>query len=110
MIDLRLIAQRDYYTGILFEGYADKLGFPICSGGRYDHLLEQFGRPAPATGFALKMDRILEVSEMEPKQKSRNVLITYTEREREQAFSKAKKLREQSCYVTLHLHRDREGI
>ena len=69
MLDLRLMAQRDYYTGVLFEGYADRLGFPICSGGRYDHLLAQFGRPAPATGFALKIDRILEISQWPAKPK-----------------------------------------
>ena len=37
------------------------LGFPVASGGRYDNLLKQFGRPAPATGFAIKTTRILEL-------------------------------------------------
>lgn len=102
MLDLRLMAQRDYYTGVLFEGYADRLGFPICSGGRYDHLLAQFGRPAPATGFALKIDRILEISQWPAKPKRRKVLITYTTAKRKEAFDKARELRGHQCSVTLH--------
>jgi ATP phosphoribosyltransferase regulatory subunit len=102
-IDLSLIREdRDYYTGILFEGYADQLGFPIFNGGRYDHLLGQFGRPAPAIGFAIKVDRILEASKLEVKKPERKVLITYTEKEREKAFALAKSLREEECLVTLH--------
>jgi ATP phosphoribosyltransferase regulatory subunit len=102
-VDLSLIREdRDYYTGILFEGYADQLGFPIFNGGRYDHLLGQFGRPAPAIGFAIKVDRILEASQLEIKKSGRKILITYTEKEREKAFALAKSLREEECLVTLH--------
>lgn len=60
MIDLTMIGDFSYYTGMTFEGYAAELGFPVCSGGRYDNLLQQFGRPAPATGFSLKTNRILD--------------------------------------------------
>ena len=63
LIDLTMIGDFSYYTGMTFEGYAADLGFPVCSGGRYDNLLSQFGRPAPATGFALKTNRILEVTD-----------------------------------------------
>jgi len=58
-LDLGLIRDFEYYTGIVFEGYTADLGFTICGGGRYDHLLAKFGRPAPATGFALGLDRLL---------------------------------------------------
>lgn len=99
--DLSLLSHRDYYTGVFFEGYADKLGFPICSGGRYDHLLGQFGRPAPATGFALKVDRILEASSV-PAADKKDVLLTYTEQERKEAFALARRLRDEGRQVTLH--------
>src|SRR5690606_32263377 len=56
-----MIGDFSYYTGMTFEGYAADLGFPVVSGGRYDNLLQQFGRPAPATGFALKTTRIVEL-------------------------------------------------
>lgn len=57
--DLGLLRGLDYYTGIVFEGYTTALGFPICGGGRYDRLLKQFAHPAPATGFAMGLERLL---------------------------------------------------
>ncbi|WP_025025558.1 ATP phosphoribosyltransferase regulatory subunit [Caldalkalibacillus mannanilyticus] len=100
--DLTLIRDLDYYTGILFEGYAEQLGFPICNGGRYDHLLGEFGRPAPATGFAIKVDRILEVSKMNLEECQKQVLVTYTAKERSEAFQLAQELRADHALVTLH--------
>ncbi|WP_121611064.1 ATP phosphoribosyltransferase regulatory subunit [Mesobacillus foraminis] len=58
--DLTLVSHMSYYTGILFEVYAGKVGFPIGNGGRYDGLLEKFGKSIGATGFALNLDRLLE--------------------------------------------------
>lgn len=57
--DLGLLRGLDYYTGVVFEGYTTALGFPVCGGGRYDRLLGQFDYPAPATGFALGIERLL---------------------------------------------------
>lgn len=48
----------DYYTGLLFRFYAPGSGFELGGGGRYDGLLERFGRPLPAVGFMLGLDRI----------------------------------------------------
>ncbi|MFD2671012.1 ATP phosphoribosyltransferase regulatory subunit [Marinicrinis sediminis] len=94
LIDLTMIGDFSYYSGMTFEGYASDLGFPVCSGGRYDNLLTQFGRSAPATGFALKTNRILEVADTEEKQPKR-VLVVYESSQRKQAFSYARELREQ---------------
>ena len=58
--DLTLVSHMTYYTGIVFEVYADHVGFPIASGGRYDLLLKKFGKEAGATGFAIRLDRLLE--------------------------------------------------
>ncbi|MGZ4135580.1 MAG: ATP phosphoribosyltransferase regulatory subunit, partial [Tumebacillaceae bacterium] len=52
-LDLGLLLGQHYYTGAVFEGYAPHIGFPVCSGGRYDELIGKFGRPAPATGFMI---------------------------------------------------------
>ncbi|WP_276356026.1 ATP phosphoribosyltransferase regulatory subunit [Cohnella caldifontis] len=92
LIDLTMIGDFSYYTGMTFEGYAANLGFPVCSGGRYDNLLAQFGRPAPATGFALKTTRILEVVEEEPSAPEKT-LIVYTAEARGQALAEAERLR-----------------
>ena len=56
--DLGLVHQLDYYTGVVFRGYAAGAGTAVLSGGRYDHLLERFGRPAQATGFAVDVDAV----------------------------------------------------
>ncbi|TXK83656.1 ATP phosphoribosyltransferase regulatory subunit [Paenibacillus sp. N3.4] len=93
VIDLTMIGDFSYYTGMTFEGYAADLGFPVCSGGRYDNLLSQFGRPAPATGFALKTNRILEVIGKEIVEQPSRVLIAYDVDHREEALQLAKAMR-----------------
>jgi ATP phosphoribosyltransferase regulatory subunit len=61
LFDLGAIRDFDYYTGVIFEGYGPDLGQPLAQGGRYDGLLARFGRPAPATGFMIHLDRVGEV-------------------------------------------------
>ncbi len=58
IFDLGLVRQLGYYTGAVFEVYDPALGAPIGRGGRYDDLLGRFGRPLPAVGFALGVDRL----------------------------------------------------
>lgn len=61
-LDITLVPHLDYYTGFVFEGYGGRLGFTIASGGRYDGLLAKFNRPCPATGFGIRLDRLMEAS------------------------------------------------
>ncbi|GBF72345.1 ATP phosphoribosyltransferase regulatory subunit [Paenibacillus sp. 598K] len=89
LIDLTMIGDFSYYTGMTFEGYAADLGFPVVSGGRYDNLLQQFGRPAPATGFAIKTTRILDLVEGERESGPRRVLIGYDDDSRAEALAAA---------------------
>ena len=56
--DLGMVHQIDYYTGVVFRGYVEGAGDAVLSGGRYDKLVEAFGRPAPATGFAVDVDAV----------------------------------------------------
>lgn len=93
LIDLTMIGDFSYYTGMTFEGYAADHGFPVCSGGRYDNLLTQFGRPAPATGFALKTNRILELIPSGRTEKPGSVLLVYKTNRRKEALAKAAELR-----------------
>ena len=58
----RLVRGLDYYSRTVFEWKTDKLGAQdaVCSGGRYDGLVEQLGgRPTSAIGFAMGMERLL---------------------------------------------------
>lgn len=58
-LDLTEINNLGYYTGISFEVLVPGQGFAVGSGGRYDNLVESFGRPMPAVGVALGVDRLL---------------------------------------------------
>lgn len=58
-IDLGEVRGFDYYTGIIFEGFASGIGKPILSGGRYDKLLERYGYPCAATGFAFDVENTI---------------------------------------------------
>ncbi|MDQ3677227.1 MAG: ATP phosphoribosyltransferase regulatory subunit [Actinomycetota bacterium] len=58
IFDLGLIRDLGYYTGAVFDVYDPALGEPLGGGGRYDELLGRFGRPLPAVGFALGIDKL----------------------------------------------------
>lgn len=96
LIDLTMIGDFSYYTGMTFEGYAADLGFPICTGGRYDNFHTQFGRPAPATGFALKTTRILEVITKDLPDNFDRVLIVYDQEHSKEALQCACDMRKKS--------------
>ena len=59
IIDFGLVNQADYYSSLVFKGYTSKAREPVLSGGRYDHLLKDFGCDLPATGFAINVDQIV---------------------------------------------------
>jgi len=64
-INPRLVRGMDYYNLTVFEFVTDRLGSQgtVCAGGRYDYLFEQLGgKPAPAVGWALGVDRVLELA------------------------------------------------
>jgi ATP phosphoribosyltransferase regulatory subunit len=112
IIDLTMTGTFNYHTGLTFEGYASDLGFPVLNGGRYDNLLGQFGRPAPATGFSLKTNRILEYISSNGVSGERSpyrVLVAYLAEHREEALRHAKELRSRhDVMVTTQRVDDRE--
>jgi len=63
-VNPRLVRGLDYYTRTVFEWTTERLGAQsaVCAGGRYDGLVEQLGgKPAPAAGFAIGMERLAEL-------------------------------------------------
>jgi len=65
-INPRLVRGLDYYNRTVFEWVTDQLGAQgtVCAGGRYDGLIEQLGgKPAPAAGFAMGIERLLALVE-----------------------------------------------
>lgn len=59
-IDLGMVQNLNYYSGLIFRGYCMDAGDSILSGGRYDKLIENFGEKLPATGLAINVDIVLE--------------------------------------------------
>ena len=57
-IDLGVLRDRPYYTGIVAEAYAPGVGSPIAAGGRYDGLAERFGHARAAVGVAVSLDAL----------------------------------------------------
>jgi ATP phosphoribosyltransferase regulatory subunit len=98
--DLTLVSHMNYYTGILFEVYAKLVGFPIGNGGRYDGLFQKFGKKTSATGFALRLDRLVEslgpLPEITPSE-----CILFSEERRSEAFQIAKVKRAEGLKVVL---------
>ncbi len=58
--DLGMLSKYRYYTGMIFKVYTYGVGEAVVKGGRYDRLLRQFGKEAPAVGFVMVVDSILE--------------------------------------------------
>jgi ATP phosphoribosyltransferase regulatory subunit len=58
-VDFALLRDLEYYTGFLFEGYVEEIGFSLCGGGRYDSLLPKFGFDVPAVGWTAGVERLL---------------------------------------------------
>ena len=58
ILDLGLVHELGYYTGAVFEVYDPAVGFALGGGGRYDQLMGRFGKPRPACGVALDVQRV----------------------------------------------------
>ena len=100
--DLGMVSRYQYYTGIIFKGYTYGTGDYIVTGGRYDRLLEQFGKNSPAVGFAIEVDRVLIALSRQqieiPTQKP-CALILFEASAQSPAIRLAREIRNQSCSV-----------
>ncbi|WP_084019916.1 histidine--tRNA ligase [Vulcanisaeta thermophila] len=61
-LDMGIVRGLDYYTGLVFEMYVPDYKLSVGGGGRYDNLIEVYsGHKTPATGFAMGIERLVEV-------------------------------------------------
>ncbi|HEX2502542.1 MAG TPA: ATP phosphoribosyltransferase regulatory subunit [Miltoncostaeaceae bacterium] len=58
VIDLGVMRDWPYYSGVVYEAYAPGVGEPVAMGGRYDGLAGRFGRARPAVGFGIALDAL----------------------------------------------------
>ncbi|KZN95162.1 ATP phosphoribosyltransferase regulatory subunit [Aeribacillus pallidus] len=99
-LELNIVSHMSYYTSVIFELYANGVGLPIGNGGRYDHLLEKFERPAPATGFGIRLDNLLEALG-DLKLNKDLYCIIFSRENRQEAFRYANKLRKEGKQVVM---------
>ena len=102
--DLGMLNKHNYYTGIIFKGYTYGTGDAVLKGGRYDNLIEQFGKKAPSVGFAIVLDELmtaLQRQEIPMEAESVHTMIVYREELMKDAVAKANELRRQGRSVIL---------
>ncbi|MCM1568243.1 MAG: ATP phosphoribosyltransferase regulatory subunit [Roseburia sp.] len=105
--DLGMLSKYNYYTGVIFKAYTYGVGNAVVTGGRYDTLLGRFGKAAPAIGFAIVVDDLLEAlsrQKVEPQLPYQKQKLYYREGDREDFAEKlreAKHLRAKGIAVEL---------
>src|SRR5450759_2377613 len=109
-INPRLVRGLDYYNRTVFEWVTTRLGAQgtICAGGRYDGLVEQIGgKAAPATGFAMGVERLLALLQDDgmalPKAEVDVYVVHQGELASQLASRAAEQLRDGDLRVVLHL-------
>ena len=108
-INPRLVRGMDYYNRTVFEWVTDQLGSQgtVCGGGRYDPLVEMFGgKPTPACGFAMGVERVLELMKASGERFAPNQCDVYVVHQgapaQLQASVAAERLRDAGLDVVLH--------
>jgi histidyl-tRNA synthetase len=108
-INPRLVRGMDYYNRTVFEWITDQLGSQgtVCGGGRYDPLVEIFGgKPTPAVGFAMGVERLLELMKASGEQftpRQCDVYLVHQGAQAQmQAFVLGERLRDAGLDVVLH--------
>ncbi len=71
-LDISIVNDTNYYNNIIFQGYIKDIPFAVLSGGRYDLLMQKFGRDINAMGFALTLD---ELSRYFPVKRDKNTTV-----------------------------------
>ena len=108
-IDLGMVSNLNYYTGITIKGYVDNFGEEILSGGRYDKVFCEFGEKTPAAGLAFNINNILEVLfNKSIATKKSKILIHYELDQLKVVLDKEKELITKGYEVELSLYEDIE--
>ena len=107
--DLSMMGSYGYYTGIIFRAYTYGTGDAVVRGGRYDHLLEKFGKSTPSIGFAIIVDELMSAlsrQKISVETSHRNLLV-YTEETQRWAIFLARDFRDKGKNIEM-IKRDQE--
>ena len=111
-IDLGMVQDLNYYTGIIFKGFTHGVGFSVCGGGRYDALLGEFGAEVQATGVAIGIDRLLSAlfsQNIEVPSAAADTLLAYDKSNRARGFQLGAYFRQDGMAVETYLGDDLSG-
>lgn len=103
-LDLGMLSHYEYYTGVIFKAYTYGTGAAIVTGGRYDNLVEQFGKQTPAIGLAFVLDELmtaLESQQVVIDAREEDILVLYRSANRKKAIELGNELRSQNKQVRL---------
>ena len=107
--DLGMLNHYNYYTSIIFRAYTYGTGDAILSGGRYNNLLGQFGKEAPAIGMAITMDQLMVALSRQKKlvaPMKERTLVLYTSETRMDAIKLTNGLRKREQIVEMICNKD----
>ncbi len=82
-LDFSIVSDQNYYDGVIFKGYIGGIPDSVLSGGRYDKMLEKFGKKENAIGFAVYLDRLERLGARE-NEFDVDVLLIYDENEKQE--------------------------
>jgi len=111
--DLGMLSQYNYYTGIIFKAYTYGTGDAIATGGRYDNLVGQFGKDAPAIGLAIVVDQLilaLSRQKLLSEPEASDTLILYKQEFRKQAVALANHFRLGGMNIILQKSNDKYDL
>lgn len=102
--DLSMSGTYGYYTGIIFRGYTYGTGDAIVKGGRYDNLLEKFGKKSASVGFGIVVDELLNAfnrQKIEIVCERKNIVVLYEEGCQKEAMKLVKEHRRNARAIEL---------
>ena len=110
--DLSMSSNYGYYSGILFSAFTHGTGDAIIRGGRYDHLLEKFGKCSAAIGYAVYVNELMNALKHQQISLSisQPILLVYSMELQSQAITLAKELRAKGRAVQLFMSSNKEEL
>jgi histidyl-tRNA synthetase len=104
-IDLGMGRGLHYYTGMLFEIYADDGGPQLCGGGRYDDLVQILGarQPVPACGFSYGVERLMDARSSDEREARRERILVRQTDEPSEAIRVAREFRQAGWIASVDL-------
>ena len=100
-LDFSVIDDSNYYSGIVFKGFINKIPSAVLSGGRYDNLMKKMGKDTSAIGFAVYLDLISELEYVSDEYDT-DVVVVYSDKTSlEKLYELTEKIRGEGKRVTV---------